>query len=384
MKILHYLSATPPGDHYTAVFAKTLVESLQPLAQVMLIDANTQKGASPRQQTEAFAPDIVHIHTCWDLSSAQMAKWAHSHNMPVVLSPHGKLEPWVVDDNYLHEKLPKLLLYQHEMICNADAIVVTGDMELQALSTLSWNERFKSKRPWNDRLCVIKNATTSNDISSEQMAQQTIRLYRKVIDSNAGMLMNHEARLALDGLLRAGVARSAQSNTITAEQINTINHLDAESWRKLLIHAADEDVLHLVKKGVEQMQFTAPDIVIQNIDRFSQRRPKAKGPLERTKVADKSMRADFRPWEEYHSPSLELDFCRMVANTQHEMRKAKLSLRHLAELYEQMRYADLDEELVGSMLRDTRLYEFTQQLQLTLSQQFGLTEGFMPVAPLSP
>lgn len=379
MKILHFISASDNGDNYTTVYASTLVESMKGMAEVMLINANTQPATTYKKQAEEFAPEIVHIHTCWDMSSAQMAKWAHSHNMPVVLSPHGKLEPWIVDERYLHEKLPKLLLYQHEMICNADAIVVTGDMELQALNTLSWNERLKNKRPWNDRLCVIKNAVTSNDISNQQMAEQTLRLYRKVIDSNAGMLMSHEAREAENGLLRAGIARSANSNTITPEQTEIIRNLDSESWRKLLIHAADEDVLHLIKKGVQNMQFIAPDIVIENIDRFAQRLPKSKGSLKREKVADKAMRADFKSWEEYHSPSVEMDFCRMMANTQYEMRKATLSLRHLAEIYEQMRYTDMDEELVASILKDTRLYDFAQQLQETLAQRLGLSEGFMPL-----
>ena len=109
MKILHFISASDIGDNYTTIYASTLVESMKGMAEVMLINANTQPGTTYKKQAEEFAPEIVHIHTCWDMSSAQMAKWAHSHNMPVVLSPHGKLEPWIVDERYLHEKLPKLL-----------------------------------------------------------------------------------------------------------------------------------------------------------------------------------------------------------------------------------------------------------------------------------
>ncbi|MBO4826322.1 MAG: glycosyltransferase [Prevotella sp.] len=387
MKILHFISAPEDNGDVTTVYVSTLVESLGSRAEVILLNANTQAASLYKKQTKDFNPDIVHIHTCWDMPSAQMAKWAHSNNMPVVLSPHGKLEPWVVDDNYLHEKLPKLLLYQHEMICNADAIVVTGNMELQALNELSWNASLKSKKPWNDRVCIIKNAVTTNTISNEQMAEQMVRLYRKVIDSNAGMLMSAEAREAENGLLRAGIARSERSNNITEKQIEAIQGLDDESWRKLFIHADDEDVLHLIKKGIEEMQFTAPHIVIQDIERFAQRLPKARGPLESENVAEKTLRSRFKPWEEVllkdkdDNPvtSVELDFCRMIANTQHEMKKATLSLRHLTDIYQLMRFTELDEELISRILKDTELYEFTQQLQQTLSQTLGLTEGYMIV-----
>ena len=293
MKILHFISATGPSAKLTTLYASTLVDALKPAAEVMLIDGESLPPSQYKKQAQDFNPDILHIHTCWDMPTSQMARWAHISNKPVVLSPHGALEPWITNQRYLQEKLPKLLLYQHQTICNADAIVVAGPMEQQALTNLSWSRAKdieidteetdsttdtptgkKSRQPWNDRVCIIKNSITTNDITTEQMASQMMLLYRKVIDTNAGMLMSPEARLAEDGLLRVGISRSERSNTITPEQTEAIARLDDESWRKLFLHAQDEDVLHLVKKAIDEMQLNAPHIVIEDIDRFPQRLPK--------------------------------------------------------------------------------------------------------------
>lgn len=390
MRILHFLPATEKSVDFTNLYLSTLVGFMQKKTEVMVIRSDGGSISDYRKQAKAFNPHILHIHTCWELPSAKMAKWAHSSNIPVVLSPHGMLEPWIVEKKYLHEKLPKLLLYQHETICNADAIVVTGEMEQRSMETLSWNEHIKSKRPWNERLCLVKNAVITNAISDEQMTDEILRLYRKVLDSNAWMLMTPDDRLAEDGLLRAGLARTPASNTLTEEQRNLIGHLNEESWRRILIHADEEDVLPIVRRGAALIDRNAssaesmgdfnaqpPSIDVEAVDRFAPRCPKSRGPIETSELNDSSMKQKFKELEQEYGENAELDMCRMTANLRQETRKGTLSRRHLAETYERLRYEDFDEERLARMLRQAELDDFTVKLQQTLSQMLGLTEGFM-------
>ena len=336
-----------------------------------------------KKQAEAFQPELVHIHDCWSRPSAEIAKWAHSHNTPVVISPHGMLDPWIVDHNYLHEKLPKLLLYQHEMICNADAIIVDGEMERQSMSKLSWNEHLNSKHPWNNRIAVIPNSIVTNDITTEEMTRQMLRLYRKVIDSNAWIMMTDHAKTAENVLLRIGISHDPQSETMTDEQAEAINQLDEESWRKIMIHADEEGVLEPVMRAIELQQFHAPTLDIQQIERFTPRIQKSLGPLDREKLLDHSLKTKFKFLRHDYGECPELDICRMTANAAYEMKKATLSRRHLADIYEVFKYEDFDEDKYAKMTKDADLYGFVVKLQTTLEEMLGLTEGFMPL-PVQP
>ena len=390
MKILHFIPATENSADSTTMYLSTLIGLMQQKAQVMVISADGTSLSDNKRQAEAFAPQIVHIHTCWEMRSAKMAKWAHSSSIPVVLSPHGTLEPWVVERKYLHEKLPKLLLYQHETICNADAIVVTGEMERRSMQQLSWNERIKSPRPWNERLCIVRNAIITNDISDQQMTDEMLRLYRKVLDSNAWMLMTPDDRQAEDILLRAGLARQPRQAAITAQERRLLAQLGEESWRRLLIHAYEEDVLPIIRRGAALMEQTAtnaetlgnriahmPQLSVEDIDRFQPRIPKARGPIESSRLLPRQMKQRFKELRDSHGHNKEYTFCLMTANLSYETSHGTLSRRHLAEMYEQLRYEDFDEDLLARMLREAELNKFAQDMQLTLSQMFGLTEGYM-------
>lgn len=375
MRVLHFCIQSENDDGIVRSYISTLLTCMASMADVKLLTSNNKNEA------KEFQPELVHIHDCWNHPSAEMAKWAHSHNIPVVISPHGKLNPWIVDQKYLHEKLPKLLLYQHEMICNADAIVVSGEMERLNMSELSWNEHLKSKLPWNSRIEIIKNSIITNDINDVEMTRQMMQLYRKVLDSNAWMLMNDETRIAENALLRTGVAHDEQSDTITDEQIGIINRLDEGSWRKILIHADEEDVLDIVMKAVHKRQFNAPNIAIKQIERFSLRVPKPTGPLERKKLLGSSLKTKFKSLRHDFGDCLELDICRMIANASFEMHKTTLSRHHLADIYEEFRYVEFDEDKFAKMLKYIDMIEFVNKLQETLEEMFGLTEGFMPIPP---
>ena len=251
------------------------------------------------------------------------------------------------------------------------------------MSKLSWNEHLNSKHPWNNRIAVIPNSIVTNDITTEEMTRQMLRLYRKVIDSNAWIMMTDHAKTAENVLLRIGISHDPQSETMTDEQAEAINQLDEESWRKIMIHADEEGVLEPVMRAIELQQFHAPTLDIQQIERFTPRIQKSLGPLDREKLLDHSLKTKFKfLWHDY-GECPELDICRMTANAAYEMKKATLSRRHLADIYEVFKYEDFDEDKYAKMTKDADLYGFVVKLQTTLEEMLGLTEGFMPL-PVQP
>jgi glycosyltransferase involved in cell wall biosynthesis len=86
-------------------------------------------------------PDLIHINTCWLPACAFLQKWAQDANYNIVLSPHGMLEPWIVQRNYWTKKLPALLLYQKTAVKNANLIHATAESEKSNLLKLGWNEK---------------------------------------------------------------------------------------------------------------------------------------------------------------------------------------------------------------------------------------------------
>lgn len=375
MRILHFCLQNNDSADVTSKYLSALLSLMAHEAEVRLIT----NGNNYQKQAEEFKPDLVHIHDCWNRTSALMAKWAHGQNIPVVVSPHGKMDPWCVDHNYLNEKLPKLLLFQHEMICNADAIIVEGEIEQRSMQELSWNNKVQARHPWNKRIELIRNSIVSNEITNEEMVSQTLRLYRKVIDSNAWMLMTKDTREAEDILLMVGVAHHENDIHLDERQHSLVEALTNEEWRRLLIHADEENVLNLVEKAISRLHLNAPDINIATISRFAPRLPKARQPLEREKLLDSTLTTKFKHLRHDYGNCPELTICRMIANTAYEMQKATLSRKHLTEIYELFRYEEFDEDKLARMLKDAGLYDYTLTLQQTLASMLMLTEGFMPL-----
>ena len=74
---------------------------------------------------------------------AFVQKIAQKHNLKVVLTPHGMLEPWIIKRHYWTRKLPALLLYQKSAIEKADYLQATAESEKQNLFKLGYNSNIK-------------------------------------------------------------------------------------------------------------------------------------------------------------------------------------------------------------------------------------------------
>lgn len=90
---------------------------------------------------ETIKPDILHINSCWYPFSAYAVLWNHRYiHIPMIYSPHGMLEPWIIKRNFWTKKLPALILYQKKAIRIADAIHTTANSEKENLLRLGYNQ----------------------------------------------------------------------------------------------------------------------------------------------------------------------------------------------------------------------------------------------------
>jgi poly(glycerol-phosphate) alpha-glucosyltransferase len=120
-----------------------------------LQDANTERdipgwsgvktNAFPVQGPESFgyAPalggllsqsgtDLLHSHGLWMYPSRASLKWAKSNNKPYVISPHGMLDPWAVNNSRWKKRLVGWL-YEDAHLRGAACLHALCDAELEAI-----------------------------------------------------------------------------------------------------------------------------------------------------------------------------------------------------------------------------------------------------------
>ncbi len=185
MKILHYLPDIDKSSggvlRYVQVLMKTLGQSIElHLLTCHTADEMEVTGCNvhylsvryiPSWNTkrefmnilEMVNPDIFHTNSCWIPTSAYTAIWAKEFGCKVVYTPHGMLEPWILNRHYWLKKLPALLLYQRRAIRKADLLHATSDGEMHNLLSLGYN----------DNVCIIPNPIDTKVITLKRNWHRT-------------------------------------------------------------------------------------------------------------------------------------------------------------------------------------------------------------------
>jgi hypothetical protein len=109
MKILHIF---PKNDTLISQHVRILVDGLSQRADIRMAD----NFSAFKQHLQTQEPDILHCHGCWNYTIARAAKAAQQQNARIILTPHGQLEPWIVSQQNIHEKISKELLWQKRMV----------------------------------------------------------------------------------------------------------------------------------------------------------------------------------------------------------------------------------------------------------------------------
>ncbi|QPC98025.1 glycosyltransferase [Qipengyuania soli] len=72
--------------------------------------------------------DLLHLHGIWQFPSHAAGKWARRTGKPMLLSPHGMLDPWITRRNRW-KKLPARMLWEHRAWRSANAFHALTEAE---------------------------------------------------------------------------------------------------------------------------------------------------------------------------------------------------------------------------------------------------------------
>lgn len=162
MKVLHYIPSVDQSSGGVGAYLKLLAHSLGKISELHVvshhsdneldienctihyIDHSIKKLFNSKKQflslLDSIKPDIVHVNSCWEPLSSFTVLWAKQNGYPVVITPHGMLEPWVLAKNHWKKKIPALLLYQKRSLKMADALIATAASEQNNLVALGYNK----------------------------------------------------------------------------------------------------------------------------------------------------------------------------------------------------------------------------------------------------
>ena len=296
------------------------------------------EGQSTGQGESAEVPDIVHVHGCWNRAIVRRAERLHRLGARLVLSPHEGLQPWMIRERRLQEKLAKTLLWQRRMVARCYAVIAHGVVEADNLTKLGWNPRIET----------IGNAVISNGVTPDEMRRLTQAVYQKVMDSNTIELLDDEARQHLVTLIKAGT--TGDRRWVAGRPVPSP---DETEWRRLLLYADHENIRDVIDSGVQTLGIVPHQLQTSAI-------------------------ASYLPTS-YHRPTVKaIDAVGIVT----EMRHTQLTLLQLVELDKALHRPDVEDDSVIDTLAGKRLTKYFQRLLQLLGEQTGLDEGFMPLSPL--
>jgi len=361
MRILIFIPKRMYGVDTNQKFVSTLSHCLSTMADV---DVKNQIPSSLKDYS------LIHVIGCWNHRIARAISKAKKQNIPTVITPLGSLEPWIIK-KHRTEKILTHLHSRHKMIKNASAVHLCGDMEYKSFKTLDWNRCLQ----------IIRNSLLTNEITDMDMAQQMMSLYQKTLDSNCYSKIGDDVEDAINYMLLAGIDFESFQTSMVKKDVNqALKSLTDDDWRHIFIYASDEGILSQIKKGLENVQFKSPDIVIDSIERFSPVFDINIEPLESTRLYSKS-RILGRKIDDLTSDQgdEEKQICIMIHNIKFEIRKGVVSFRHLIDLYKAIKFKDYDEDKLADILKQTHIFKFASRIVFILKDVIGLTEGYMPI-----
>ena len=226
MKVLHYLPSIDRSSGGVGSYMQLLAGELGKLVELHIathISANMYEMENShvhcipgwkhirrmRRQWEdlldKIRPDMVHVNCCWMPGSALSQKWAQAKGYKVVLSPHGMLEPWIMQRHYWTKKFPALMLYQKAAVQRANFLHATAESEKSNLLRLGWN----------NRISVVANGVDVESIEIKTSWKRTRKiLFLSRVHPKKGLEFLIEAMSRINGGLQCLIAGEGEKEYI--------------------------------------------------------------------------------------------------------------------------------------------------------------------------
>lgn len=367
MTILHYIHNIRKDDLLSDCL-QALVDALKGQAGVYVIT----REDNYQQALDDHNPDIVHIHGCWDRYAYRLMKAAVAQGCAVVLSPHWEIGTYSMRHESHMRKLMKLADYQRWMVSHCEAIAVTTADEGDDVASLGWQRCID----------VVGTSVLDSSISPSSMGGRMMWLYQKVVDTRYRRMLTPDEKEAVCSLVSVGISHGEKLSQLPSNKLLTLRSLKPFQWRRLLFYADDEDLRGIFDTAIERLQLSVPPIETNEIDRYPSLHPKSMGLLKSDRVIGKRKTLARKLREETENDPAELKhLSAMLINAHYLIGRRQMSMRQLAELFEQVKYADYDESRFVEITKSLRLRRFMRRLLSVMHDFMYLDEGFMPDKP---
>jgi hypothetical protein len=361
MKVLLYISPESDRLNINQQLVTQLANSLNATIETIIVHSYDEA----MKHLDEY--QVVHVFGCWNHGVANTLLKADKHNIPTVFTPLGGLQPWILRRHHLE---PQLRL-QRQMTNKAGAVHLCGKLEYDTFSTLGWNHRVE----------IIKNPILTSLLTIDDMAEQMLKLYQKVIDSMARRLLTPQEERFIGQLVQIGIDTNVLLLHDYCEKLKKdLSSLDETSWRRIFIYCYDERVLKDVKAALQNLKVPVPDILVENIDRFRTGKKYNEGSLRSDELLSrnvilKNKLNDIVQEEE----TVERKLCIQIANIKYELEHHNAPLSHLADIYHTLRFEDMDEVRVAEIFHYFGIEDFAQRLMAVEQEVLHITEGFIPI-----
>ncbi len=325
--------------------------------------------------------DIVHIHGLWNFCSSTIYRWSHKQGRAVVLSTYKSTMPWNMPTIPISPRFLRFHFSKRKMISGASTIHAITRQEMKNIRAI--NSYPFSHKPINGRLETVGfSINDANGVADyHKVLLEMERLYRKVVDSNPFRLMTEEDHKIEDNLIALGAAlqnAKGESDIFLQKEVmqEHLKRLDVEHWRRIQIHASDQNVLTYVLTAYQFLGGKFRAIDVDKIDRYCI--PKETSSLDMSQPRIHRARMH-QIVEDYERNETEQRLCIMFLNIKHLLDKGKLSRRNLVDLYLFLRYETYDEYVFDNMLDDLDIKGFAGRILCVLQQSLSLEAGYTPI-----
>ena len=119
------------------------------------VNINVERGVGPRilgfapflgEALEKYDPDILNTHGLWTYTSVVSSQWQKKTGKPVIIHPHGMLDPWALKNSGWKKQIA-LLAFERSHLRNAACIRALCESEKASIRKLGLN----------NPVCVIPN-----------------------------------------------------------------------------------------------------------------------------------------------------------------------------------------------------------------------------------
>ncbi|OYP57771.1 hypothetical protein CIK99_05990 [Prevotella sp. P5-92] len=352
MNIIHY---NPTGDSIIAEYIDTLCKSME--GRIVCRCANSINHLNEELSKEKA--DIINIHGCWHRSVGKVYALARQYHTRIVLTPHGDIEPWVMARANVISSL--LIPQKLRLFATSYATIVMGKMEREAV------ERYKANKRVETIACSLFTSATTD----EEMAQKTISIYQKVLDSNVTEIMDNETHDAITILCKTAI--TADTRWTSEEEAAIVRNLTTQQWRQIELYGFLTHTLKHIARGARILGTTMPECNPETIAIYP---PKRQDNGTNDYVTLLTLTTDNTG---LHTPTSIVEaFGKIIRKIQ----KNKIGILDIVNLTDMLYKLKTDEDELRYLLDDRQMTKWARRLMALVTTSFKLPEGFLVVPTL--